>query len=132
MLRSPSVSSWSETPACGTQAPAEPPHTTLNGSGVRVPPSVNVEFDGFVKSAWKRQSFQVGFVPISVNGFGAPDGGRTDPSKSAGMSWSSVGVRMPVLMMVAGRPFNIDERSSANGCGPRKAVPDALNTFVLM
>ena len=132
MLRSPSVSSLSETPACGTQAPAEPPQTTLNGSGVSVPPSVKVEFAGVVKSTWKRQSFQVGLVPISVNGFGAPPGGRIDPSKSAGMSWSSVGPSIPVLMIVAGLPASIAVRSIANGCGPRKAVPDALNTFMLM
>src|SRR5215469_16020458 len=126
MLRSPSVSSVSPTPACGTQAPAAPPQTTLNGSGVSVPPNVKVEFDGLTKSAWKRQSFQVGFVPISVNGFGAPDGGRIDPLKSAGMSWSSVGPSIPGLTTVAGLPASMSVRSSAKGCGPRKAVPDAL------
>ncbi len=94
-----------------------------------VPPSVKVELLGFVKSTWKRQSFQVGFVPISVNGFGAFAGGRIDPSKSAGMSWSSVGPSIPVLTIVAALPASIAERSSANGCGPRKAVPDALKTL---
>src|SRR5215472_15638464 len=132
MLRSPSVSSVSLVPACGTQFPADPPQTTLNGSGVRVPACVNVELDGLVKSAWNRQIFQVGFVPISVYGLGAPAGGRIEPSKSAGMSWSSDGLSMPVLMTVAGLPFSMSARSSANGCGPRKAVPDALKMLKLM
>src|SRR6478736_10404890 len=132
MLRSPSVSSVSLVPACGTQDPADPPQITLNGSGVSVPPSVKVELLGVVKSTWKRQSFQVGFVPISVNGLGAFAGGRIDPSKSAGISWSSEGLSIPVLTIVAGVPASIAVRSSANGCGPRKAVPAALNTFVLM
>ena len=100
MLRSPSVSSVSLVPACGTQDPADPPQITLNGSGVSVPPSVKVELLGVVKSTWKRQSFQVGFVPISVNGLGAFAGGRIDPSKSAGMSWSSEGLSIPVLTIV--------------------------------
>src|SRR6266516_6637903 len=130
MLRSPSVSSVSPVPSCGTQDP--PLQMTLNGAGTRLPPRVNVEFAGLTKSAWKRQSFQVGFVPISVNGFGAPEGGWFDPSRSAGMSWSSVGPSMPVLMIVAGVPLSIADRSIANGCGPRKAVPDELNTFMLM
>jgi hypothetical protein len=54
----------------------------VNGAGVRVPAWVNVEFDGVPKSTWKRQTFQVGFVPISVNGFGAPEGGWLIPSRS--------------------------------------------------
>ncbi len=132
MLRSPSVSSVSGTPACGTQDPALPPQITLNGSGASVPASVNVELAGLTKSAWKRHSFQVGFVPISVNGFGAPEGGWFDPSMSAGMSWSSEGVRTPVLTTVAALPASIADRSSANGCGPRKAVPEALKMLMLM
>ena len=93
---------------------------------------MNVELAGLTKSTWKRHSFQVAFVPISVNGFGEPEGGWFDPSRSAGMSWSSVGPSMPVLTIVAGVPLSIAERSRANGCGPRNAVPAALNTFVLM
>ena len=48
------------------------------------------------------------------------------------MSWSSVGPSMPVLTIVAGVPLSIAVRSRANGCGPRNAVPAALNTFMLM
>src|SRR5438034_502117 len=100
MLRSPSVSSGSGTPACGTQPP--PPQMTLNGAGTMLPARVNVELAGLTKSTWKRQTAQVAFVPISVNGFGAPEGGWFDPSRSAGISWSSVGPSMPVLTTVAG------------------------------
>jgi hypothetical protein len=39
---------------------------------------------------------------------------------------------MPVLTNVAGLPASIAVRSKANGCGPRKAVPLVLNTFMLM
>ena len=130
MLRSPSVSSVSPVPACGTQLP--PPQMTLNGAGMMLPARVKVDRFGWPKSTWNRQTFQVGFVPISVNGFGAPDGGWFIPSTSAGMSWSSDGLSMPVLMIAAGVPLSIAERSIANGCGPRNAVPDELNTFMLM
>ena len=131
MLRSPSVSSVSGTPNCGTHDP--PPQITLNGFGMSVPARVKVELAGLTKSAWKRQSFQVAFVPISVNGFGAPEGGWFDPSMSAGMSWSSEGVSTRCwLTTVAGLPASIADRSSANGCGPRKAVPDALKMLMLM
>ena len=51
MLRSPSVSRTSETPACGTQAP--PLQITLKGSGVSVPALVNVELPGLTKSTFR-------------------------------------------------------------------------------
>jgi hypothetical protein len=35
-------------------------------------------------------------------------------------------------MKVAGVPASMAARSSANGCGPRKAVPEALKTFIAM
>src|SRR3954451_18569974 len=128
MLRSPSVSSVSLVPAWGTQ----PPQITVKGEGVSVPACVKVEFDGVLKSAWKRQSFQVGLVPISVNGFGAPAAGWFSPSMSAGISWSSISVSLPVLTIVAGLPASMAARLSANGCGPRNAVPPALKTLMLM
>src|SRR5215469_17215166 len=136
MLRSDSPSSSSGTPACGTQ-PRTPSVGTgqswVNGSGVSEPALVNVELAGVAKSAWKRQTAQAeAFAPISVNGFGAPAGGWVDPSREAGMSWLSFGPSMPVLMTVAGLPASIADRSSANGCGPRKAVPDALKMLKLM
>src|SRR5215469_1513230 len=132
MLRSARASSPSFEPSWGTQALVFG-QSTVNGSGVSEPALVNVALAGVVKSAWKRQTAQAeAFDPISVNGFGAPAGGWVDPSREAGMSWLSFGPSMPVLMTVAGLPASIADRSSANGCGPRKAVPDALKMLKLM
>jgi len=119
-------------PACGTQLRVFG-QSTLNGWGVSEPALVNVELAGLAKSTWKRQTAQAAaFDPISVYGFGAPAGGGMDPSTSAGMSWLSFGPSIPVLMIVAGSPASIAVRSMAKGCGPRKAVPDALKMFALM
>src|SRR6516164_5138179 len=123
MARSPMASSWSGTPAWGTQLLVFG-QSTLNGLGVSVPALVNVELAGVAKSTWKRQTAQAAaFDPISVNGFGAPAGGGMVPSTSAGMSWLSFGPSIPVLMIVAGSPASIDVRSMANGCGPRRNEP---------
>src|SRR6266498_3546946 len=131
MPRSPSVSSVSPVPSCGTQDP--PPQITEKGAGVSVAPSVNVEFAGTAKSTWKRYSGHVAFVPVLMNGFGAPAGGEFKPSRSAGMNWSLDGLKKAGsrnVTNVAGLPASIAARSKANGCGPRNAVPDELNTFM--
>src|SRR5919197_517519 len=130
MPRSPRVSSTSPVPSCGTQAP--PPQITENGDGVSVAASVQVEFPGLAKSAWKRYSGQVAFVPAAMNGFGAPAGGGVEPSRSAGRNGLSDEVPRGAAMKVAGLPAIIAARSNAKPCGPRNAVPDALNTFMLM
>ena len=71
-------------------------------------------------------------MPVATNGFGAPLGGDTEPSRSAGMNASSVEEPSGPAMKVAELPASIADRSSANACGPRNAVPDELNTFMLM
>jgi len=131
MPRSPIASSPSPLPACGTQARVNG-QRTVNGAGVSVPATVQVEFAGFAKSTWKRWTGHVASVPTLTYGFGAPAGGGVIPSRSAGRNASSVGPPRGAKMIVAGLPASIAVRSKANACGPRNAVPDELNTFMLM
>src|SRR3954466_5157664 len=80
--RSPSADSRDEVPACGTQLEKQ---SSVYAAGVRVPPTVNVEFAGVPKSAWKRQILQVVVSsPDCMTGSGAPAGGMIEPSRSAG------------------------------------------------
>jgi hypothetical protein len=110
-------------------------HSAVYAAGVSVPPTVNVEFAGVPKSTWNRQSGHVEAWPDIRNGAGAPAGGCVEPSRSAGSIASfalekTEGSR--VVTKVAGSPASIAARSNANGCGPRKAVPAALKTFIVM
>ena len=64
-------------------------------------------------------------------GFGAPEGGVVVPSRSDGRIASSLELSKPVLTKVAGLPASIAVRLNANGCGPRKELPELSNTFAL-
>ena len=58
-----------------------------------------------------------------------------DPSRSPGRIASFDGLNTAafrVVTNVAGWPASIAARLNANGCGPRKAVPEELKTFMLM
>ena len=63
---------------------------------------------------------------------GAPAGGKIEPSKSPGSIAGNEELSIGMETIVAGRPASILARSIANACGPRKAVPEELNTFMLM
>jgi len=63
---------------------------------------------------------------------GAPAGGKVEPSKSPGNIVGNEEPRIGMEMIVAGRPASILVRSIAKACGPRRAVPVELKTFMLM
>jgi hypothetical protein len=96
---------------------------------------VKVEVAGVPKSAWNRHTFHVAASPDIRNGSDAPAGGSVEPSRSAGSMASFELLKTDgflVVTNVAAVPASIAERSNANGCGPRKAVPEELKTFMLM
>jgi hypothetical protein len=74
-------------------------------------------------------------VPDIRNGSGAPAGGAVEPSRSPGSIASFAELNTAEFRVVtndAGEPASIAARLNANGCGPRKAVPAVLKTFMLM
>ena len=73
-------------------------------------------------------------VGHSTNELGAPAGGRVLTVEIGGevRLLASRPPVMPGVMNVAGFPASIAARSNANGWGPRNAVPDELNTFMVM
>src|SRR4026209_2880852 len=134
MARSPIASTRDVVPACGTQLRVVG-QITVYPAGVRFPASVKVELAGVPKSQGSRQSSQVAKVPDIRTGFGAPAGGWVEPSRSPGRNASLAELNTSgsrVVTNVAGWPASIAARLNANGCGPRKAVPDELKTFMLM
>src|SRR6266700_197032 len=88
--RSASESSFWRVLGCATQAPP-PLHAAVNAATGTLIGPVRVEFDGVVKSTWKRQIFRE-LVPKFTNTLGAPAGGAVEPSRSDGSNPPKLGL----------------------------------------
>src|SRR3954469_21313240 len=83
---------------------------------------LSVDADGFAKSTWKRNKVRCVASASPTRWFGAPAGGRIDPSRSAGSRLDTDGGCWK-QMAFAGAPVNIAARSKAHACAPAKPFP---------